>query len=247
MASRAMSRSLIVDPSAGLKERCSVCLVCWFASSLPRLLRLLLYSNPSLVDIPRRKNERKQRASVRDAAERTFRYHFFPQDRCCHRHGESLPQPHRRWLPQDRNCIHSTPSFLPFPSPSITFFFSLPHRLHRSPPPRLPWRKPTIAWIKVVPSPYLRFNSLLPYYLPSHPFSDLEFGSISKGKLEAALKKMCKEGVYWGKLNKNATLGGAISGLLISAASNNGRDKVIKDAITAGAVATAAEFINYFT
>ncbi|THU52819.1 hypothetical protein C4D60_Mb10t07950 [Musa balbisiana] len=46
---------------------------------------------------------------------------------------------------------------------------------------------------------------------------------------------------------KNATLGGAISGLLISAASNNGRDKVIKDAITAGAVATAAEFINYFT
>lgn len=48
-------------------------------------------------------------------------------------------------------------------------------------------------------------------------------------------------------LQKNATLGGAISGLLISAASNNGRDKVIKDAITAGAVATAAEFINYFT
>ncbi|RWW84875.1 hypothetical protein BHE74_00006501, partial [Ensete ventricosum] len=75
----------------------------------------------------------------------------------------------------------------------------------------------------------------------------MDKGSISKGKLEAALKKMCKEGVYWGKLNKNATLGGAISGLLISAASNNGRDKVIKDAITAGAVATAAEFINYFT
>ncbi|URE45298.1 Mitochondrial import inner membrane translocase subunit Tim17 [Musa troglodytarum] len=80
----------------------------------------------------------------------------------------------------------------------------------------------------------------------------MDKGSISKGKLEAALKKMCKEGVYWGTAAgvyagmeygverirgkrdwKNATLGGAISGLLISAASNNGRDKVIKDAITA--------------
>lgn len=42
-------------------------------------------------------------------------------------------------------------------------------------------------------------------------------------------------------------IGGALTGLLISAAGNNNRDKVFKDAITAGAIATAAEFINYLT
>lgn len=42
-------------------------------------------------------------------------------------------------------------------------------------------------------------------------------------------------------------LGGALTGALISAASNNGRDKVIRDAITAGAVATAAELVCYLT
>ncbi|XP_042469525.1 outer envelope pore protein 16, chloroplastic-like [Zingiber officinale] len=91
-------------------------------------------------------------------------------------------------------------------------------------------------------------------------------GSISKGKIEDALKRMCKEGAYWGTVAgvyvgveygmerargtkdwKNAMLGGALTGLLISAVSNNNRDKVFKDAITAGAVATAAEFINYLT
>ncbi|CAL9091984.1 unnamed protein product [Musa textilis] len=91
-------------------------------------------------------------------------------------------------------------------------------------------------------------------------------GSISKRKFEDALKRMCKEGVYWGTVTgvyvgvehnierisgtrnwKNAMLGGAITGLLISAASNNGKDKIIKDTITAGAVATAIEFINHLT
>ncbi|KAJ8505781.1 hypothetical protein OPV22_006667 [Ensete ventricosum] len=89
-------------------------------------------------------------------------------------------------------------------------------------------------------------------------------GSISKRKFEDALKRMCKEGVYWGTVTavyvgvehnmerisgtrnwKNAMLGGAITGLLISAASNNGKDKIIKDTITAGAVATAIELINH--
>ncbi|XP_074588443.1 outer envelope pore protein 16, chloroplastic [Curcuma longa] len=97
-------------------------------------------------------------------------------------------------------------------------------------------------------------------------FHFMHKGSISKGKLEDALKKMCKEGAYWGTVAgvyvgveygmervrgtkdwKNAMLGGALTGLLISAAGNNNRDKVFKDAITAGAVATAAEFINYLT
>lgn len=42
-------------------------------------------------------------------------------------------------------------------------------------------------------------------------------------------------------------IGGALTGALVSAASNNNRDKVVIDAITGGAVATAAEFINYLT
>ncbi|KAA0067730.1 outer envelope pore protein 16 [Cucumis melo var. makuwa] len=46
---------------------------------------------------------------------------------------------------------------------------------------------------------------------------------------------------------KNAMIGGALTGALVSAASNNNRDKVVIDAITGGAVATAAEFINYLT
>ncbi|KAL5991938.1 Outer envelope pore protein 16, chloroplastic [Asimina triloba] len=80
------------------------------------------------------------------------------------------------------------------------------------------------------------------------------------------LKKMCKEGAYWGAIAgvyvgmeygverirgtrdwKNALIGGVITGALVSAASNNNRDKVVRDAITGGAVATAAEFLNYLT
>jgi hypothetical protein len=48
-------------------------------------------------------------------------------------------------------------------------------------------------------------------------------------------------------LQKNAMLGGALTGALFSAATNNNKDKIIKDAITGGAIATAVEFINYLT
>ncbi|KAI3786989.1 hypothetical protein L1987_41118 [Smallanthus sonchifolius] len=91
-------------------------------------------------------------------------------------------------------------------------------------------------------------------------------GSVSKHNLENSLKKMCKEGAYWGTIAgvyvgmeygvervrgtrdwKNAMIGGAVTGALVSAASSNKRDKIIMDAITGGAVATAAEFINYLT
>ncbi|CAN6336080.1 unnamed protein product [Urochloa humidicola] len=97
-------------------------------------------------------------------------------------------------------------------------------------------------------------------------FECLNRGDVSKHKVEHALKKMCKEGAYWGTVAgvyvgmvygvervrgrsdwKNAMIGGALSGALISGASNNHKDKIIKDAITAGAVATAVEFINYLT
>uniref|UniRef100_A0A452XN18 Uncharacterized protein n=1 Tax=Aegilops tauschii subsp. strangulata TaxID=200361 RepID=A0A452XN18_AEGTS len=46
---------------------------------------------------------------------------------------------------------------------------------------------------------------------------------------------------------KNALIGGIASGALISAASNNKGNKIAKDAITGGAIATAIEFINYLT
>lgn len=48
-------------------------------------------------------------------------------------------------------------------------------------------------------------------------------------------------------LQKNAMIGGAVTGALISAVTNSGRDKIVTDAITGGAIATAAEFINYLT
>lgn len=80
------------------------------------------------------------------------------------------------------------------------------------------------------------------------------------------LTKMCKEGIFFGtaagvyvgmdygmeKIRgtrdwKNALLAGAATGALISAVGNNKRDKIVQDAITGGAVATAAQFINYLT
>ncbi|KAK3020251.1 hypothetical protein RJ639_045575 [Escallonia herrerae] len=83
---------------------------------------------------------------------------------------------------------------------------------------------------------------------------------------EHVLKKMCKESAYWGSVAgvyvgmeygaerirgtrdwKNAMIGGALTGALVSAASNNNRDKVVMDAITGVAIATAAEFLNYLT
>ncbi|KAM3406182.1 hypothetical protein ACQJBY_000314 [Aegilops geniculata] len=63
-------------------------------------------------------------------------------------------------------------------------------------------------------------------------FDCLQSGSVSKHKLEKT---------------KNALIGGIASGALISAASNNKGNKIAKDAITGGAIATAIEFINYLT
>lgn len=42
-------------------------------------------------------------------------------------------------------------------------------------------------------------------------------------------------------------LGGVLTGGLVSAVSNNNRDKIVMGAITGGAIATAAEFLNYVT
>ncbi|KAH7550048.1 hypothetical protein ACOSP7_024839 [Xanthoceras sorbifolium] len=89
-------------------------------------------------------------------------------------------------------------------------------------------------------------------------------GSLSRHNVEQTLKKMCKEGAYWGTVAgvyvgmeygmqrirgtrdwKNAMIGGALTGALVSAASSNNKDKVVMDTITGGAIATAAEFLNY--
>ncbi|GMN24200.1 hypothetical protein TIFTF001_000465 [Ficus carica] len=91
-------------------------------------------------------------------------------------------------------------------------------------------------------------------------------GNVSRHSFEHSLKKMCKEGAYWGTIAgvyvgmeygverirgtrdwKNAMIGGALTGALASIANKNNKDKVLTDAITGGAVATAAEFINYLT
>ncbi|CAL4971914.1 unnamed protein product [Urochloa decumbens] len=77
---------------------------------------------------------------------------------------------------------------------------------------------------------------------------------------------MCKEGAYWGTIAgvyvgvkygidkirghrdwKNAMLGGAVTGALVSAVNNNQRHKVVKNAITGGAIAAAAEFLSHPT
>nr|GLL33773.1 uncharacterized protein LOC102589399 [Ipomoea trifida] len=46
---------------------------------------------------------------------------------------------------------------------------------------------------------------------------------------------------------KNAMIAGALTGALVSASCNNNRDKIVMDARTGGAVATAMEFHNYLT
>lgn len=42
-------------------------------------------------------------------------------------------------------------------------------------------------------------------------------------------------------------IGGALTGAMISAARNDSKDKIVVDAITAAAIATAAEFLNRLT
>ncbi|CAH9114459.1 unnamed protein product [Cuscuta epithymum] len=92
----------------------------------------------------------------------------------------------------------------------------------------------------------------------------VERGRVSQDKLSHSLKKMCKEGAYWGTVAgvyagmefgverirgerdwKNAMIGGALTGALISIASSENKEKIVKSAITGGALATAAEFLNY--
>jgi len=95
----------------------------------------------------------------------------------------------------------------------------------------------------------------------------LSKGGVTKHDLEHTLKKMGKEGFHWGAVAgvytgleygaervrgkrdwKNALISGALTGAVLSFSDKQySRDKMIKDAITGGAIATAAEFIRYLT
>ncbi|KMZ68286.1 Outer envelope pore protein 16, chloroplastic [Zostera marina] len=91
-------------------------------------------------------------------------------------------------------------------------------------------------------------------------------GHASKNQAQEALKNMCKEGAYWGSIAgvyvgmeygverirgtrdwKNAMIGGAITGGLVSISTGKSKDAVFIDAITGAAIATAADFINQLT
>lgn len=98
-------------------------------------------------------------------------------------------------------------------------------------------------------------------------YGALSKGSVSKHDLEHTLKKMGKEGLKWGAVAgvytgieygverirgrrdwTNALISGAVTGAAMSFSDKHySRDKMIKDAITGGAIATAAEFIRYLT
>nr|AAM60853.1 putative membrane channel protein [Arabidopsis thaliana] len=99
--------------------------------------------------------------------------------------------------------------------------------------------------------------------LAEDTYKAIEKGSLSKSTLEHALKKLCKEGVYWGAAGgvyigteygierirgsrdwKNAMLAGAATGAVLSAVGKKGKDTIVIDAILGGALATASQFVN---
>ncbi|KAK1285422.1 hypothetical protein QJS10_CPB20g01039 [Acorus calamus] len=79
----------------------------------------------------------------------------------------------------------------------------------------------------------------------------LKIGTVSASRVAAEETYHClRQGSVSShkmKETKNALLGGAITGALVSAANKNSGDKVVTEAIKGGAVATAVEFLNYLT
>uniref|UniRef100_A0A0D6R8D7 Uncharacterized protein n=1 Tax=Araucaria cunninghamii TaxID=56994 RepID=A0A0D6R8D7_ARACU len=98
-------------------------------------------------------------------------------------------------------------------------------------------------------------------------YSALDKGTVTKHNLKHMFKKMGKEGAYWGVAGgiytgvefgvervrgrrdwKNALIGGALTGAVLSFGDDHfSRDKMVRNAITGGAIATASEFIRYLT
>lgn len=48
-------------------------------------------------------------------------------------------------------------------------------------------------------------------------------------------------------LQKNAMVAGALTGAIISVASQQEKDRIVTSAITGGAIATASSFLNYLS
>ncbi|GAB4834888.1 Outer envelope pore protein 16, chloroplastic [Ancistrocladus abbreviatus] len=97
-------------------------------------------------------------------------------------------------------------------------------------------------------------------------FQMVNRGNVSKHSFESSLKRMCKEGACWGTIAgvyagveygvakirgvddwKSKMVGGALTGALVSAATNSNREKVVIDAITGAAIATAVDVLNSLT
>lgn len=98
-------------------------------------------------------------------------------------------------------------------------------------------------------------------------FLNLKKESVTKHDLEHTVKRMGEEGVQWGAIAgiycgmhygiervrgkydwKNALLGGALTGALLTFGERNfNRDKMIEGAITGGAIASASELLRYLT
>ncbi|EPS67531.1 hypothetical protein M569_07245 [Genlisea aurea] len=91
-------------------------------------------------------------------------------------------------------------------------------------------------------------------------------GSVSGQSLEQSVRKMCKEGAYWGTVAgvyvgmefgvekvrgtrdwKNSLIGGALTGAIVSTASGHDKDKIVFNTIAAAAIATAKDFLAYLT
>ncbi|EFJ27319.1 hypothetical protein SELMODRAFT_141946 [Selaginella moellendorffii] len=91
--------------------------------------------------------------------------------------------------------------------------------------------------------------------------------TVTKHDLEYTLKRMGKDGLHWGAIAglytgmeygiervrgkhdwKNAMLGGAVTGALVSFGEHRySRDKMVQNAIAGAAIATASEFLRHLT
>ncbi|KAL9253749.1 Outer envelope pore protein 16-1, chloroplastic-like protein [Drosera capensis] len=108
--------------------------------------------------------------------------------------------------------------------------------------------------------------SIKMFYANLHQMRTWTGWRVSKHNFEHSLKKMCKEGAYWGTIAgvyvgmeygvarirgsddwKTKMIGGALTGALVSAAGSGNREKMVLDAITGGAIAIGIDFLDSLT
>ncbi|KAE8733013.1 Detected protein of unknown function [Hibiscus syriacus] len=74
--------------------------------------------------------------------------------------------------------------------------------------------------------------------------ADDSFKAISRGTIRGTTDWACS--LFFaakGKM-KNAMIGGALTGAVVSAATSNDKERIVSDALTGGAIATASVFLN---